>query len=170
MQLLQSGHIDPFSRVCISTIQRVYSILKGEELDPDLEEFSGFDLEPARPEPPPVEYNLDVPIEAFDVIIVDECHRSIYTLWRQVLEYFDGFLVGLTATPSKQTLGFFEQNLVMEYNHEQAVADGVNVDFDTYRIRTDITEQGSTVEAGYSVDRRSRQTRDRPTGRGSTRT
>ena len=159
VQLLQSGRIDPVSRVCISTIQRVYSILKGEELDPDLDELSGFDLTTVRREPPPVEYNQDIPIETFDVIIIDECHRSIYTLWRQVLEYFDGFLIGLTATPSRQTFGFFEQNLVMEYNHEQAVADGVNVDFDTYRIRTDITEQGSTVEAGYYVDRRSRQTR-----------
>ncbi len=159
VQLLQSGRIDQFSHVCISTIQRVYSILKGEELDPDLEELSGFDLESVRREPPPVEYNQDVPIESFDVVIVDECHRSIYTLWRQVLDYFDAFLIGLTATPSKQTFGFFQQNLVMEYNHEQAVADGVNVDFDTYRIRTDITEQGSTVEAGYAVDRRNRQTR-----------
>ncbi len=107
----------------------------------------------------PVEYNPDVPIETFDVIITDECHRSIYNLWRQVLEYFDGFLIGLTATPSKQTFGFFQQNLVMEYNHEQAVADGVNVDFDTYRIRTEITDQGATVEAGYYVDRRDRLTR-----------
>ena len=159
VQLLQSGRIDPVSRVCISTIQRVYSILKGEELEPELEELSGFDLATVRREPPPVEYNQDVPIESFDVVIVDECHRSIYTLWRQVLDYFDAFLIGLTATPSKQTFGFFQQNLVMEYNHEQAVADGVNVDFDTYRIRTDITEQGSTVEAGYAVDRRNRQTR-----------
>ena len=159
VQLLQSGHIDPFSRVHISTIQRVYSILRGEDLDPEQEEFSGFDLDSMRREPPPVEYNKDVPIESFDVIIIDECHRSIYNLWRQVLEYFDGFLIGLTATPSKQTIGFFQQNLVMEYNHEQAVADGVNVDFDTYRIRTDITEQGSTVEAGHFVDRRDRMTR-----------
>ena len=159
VQLLQSGRIDPVSRVCISTIQRVYSILKGEELDPDLEELSGFDLESVRRKPPPVEYNQDVPIETFDVVVIDECHRSIYNLWRQVLDYFDAFLIGLTATPSKQTFGFFQQNLVMEYNREQAVADGVNVDFDTYRIRTDITEQGSTVEAGYSVDRRDRQTR-----------
>ena len=160
VQLLQSGRIDPVSRVCISTIQRVYSILKGEELAPDLAELSGFDLASVRREPPPVEYNQDVPIETFDVIVVDECHRSIYNLWRQVLEYFDGFLIGLTATPSMQTFGFFQQNLVMEYNHEQAVADGVNVDFDTYRIRTDITEQGSTVEANYYIDRRDRQTRE----------
>ena len=160
VQLLQSGHIDPVSRVCIATIQRVYSILKGEELDPEREEFSDFDIPSLQREPAPVEYNPDVPIETFDVIITDECHRSIYNLWRQVLEYFDGFIIGLTATPSKQTVGFFRQNLVMEYTHEQAVADGVNVDFDTYRIRTQITERGSTVEAGYHVDRRDRQTKD----------
>ena len=159
VQLLQSSRIDPVSRVCIATIQRVYSILKGEELDPGLEEFSGFYSSTIKREPVPVEYNPEVPIETFDFIITDECHRSIYNLWRQVLEYFDGFIIGLTATPSKQTFGFFQQNLVMEYNHEQAVADGVNVDFDTYRIRTAITEQGSKVDAGYYVDRRDRLTR-----------
>ena len=159
VQLLKSGSVDQMSKVCIATIQRVYSVLKGEELDPEEEEVSGFYASAFRREPVPVEYNPKVPIETFDVIITDECHRSIYNLWRQVLEYFDGFLIGLTATPSKQTFGFFNQNLVMEYNHEQAVADGVNVDFDTYRIRTEITEQGSTVEAGYRVDRRDRQTR-----------
>ena len=109
VQLLQSASIDPVSRVCISTIQRVYSILKGEELDPELEELSGFDRDPLRREPAPVEYNPDVPIDTFDFIITDECHRSIYNLWRQVLEYFDAFLVGLTATPSAQTYGFFQQ-------------------------------------------------------------
>ena len=85
------------------------------------------------------------PSRTFDFIVTDECHRSIYNLWRQVLEYFDAFLIGLTATPSKQTFGFFQQNLVMEYNHQQAVADGVNVDSDTYHIRTRITQQGSSV-------------------------
>ena len=158
-QLLQSSRIDLVSRVCISSIQRVYSILKGEELDPEREEFSGFDMATLQREPMPVEYNPEVPKETFDVIITDECHRSIYNLWRQVPEYFDGFTIGLTATPSKQTFGFFKQNLVMEYNHEQAVADRVNVDFDTYRIRTQITDQGSMVDAGYFVDRRDRLTR-----------
>ena len=159
VQHLQSGRIDPVSRVCIATIQRMYSLLKGEELDPELEELSGFDRDVMRREPAPVEYNPDIPIETFDFIITDECHRSIYNLWRQVLDYFDAFLIGLTATPSKQTLGFFQQNLVMEYNHEQAVADGVNVDSDTYHIRTRITAEGSSVQAGYYVDRRDRLTR-----------
>ena len=104
-------------------------------------------------------YNPTIPIEMFDVVIVDECHRSIYGVWRQVIEYFDAFLVGLTATPAKQTFGFFNQNLVVEYGHAEAVADGVNVDFDVYRIRTKISEQGSTVEAGLVTKFRERETR-----------
>ncbi len=94
------------------------------------------------------------------MIIVDECHRSIYGVWRQVLEYFDAFLIGLTATPGKQTFGFFDQNLVMEYGHEQAVADRVNVDFDVFRIRTEISERGSSVQAGMVTEFRDRETRE----------
>ncbi len=116
-------------------------------------------LESLIKKPVPVSYNPAIPIEFFDFIVVDECHRSIYNLWRQVLEYFDAFLIGLTATPSQQTFGFFNQNLVMEYNHEQAVADGVNVGFDVYRIRTVVSEYGSTVIAGLWVDKRDRQSR-----------
>ena len=159
VQLLQSNSIDPVSKVCIATIQRVYSMLRGEELDPELEEASGYDVASARHSPQTVEYNRSFPIEEFDFIITDECHRSIYDLWRQVLEYFDAFLIGLTATPSRQTIGFFNQNLVMEYNHQQAVVDGVNVPYNVYRIETRITEEGSTIEAGMTVDRRDRRTR-----------
>ncbi len=86
--------------------------------------------------PKEVNYNPRFPIEDIDFIITDECHRSIYNVWRQVLEYYDTFLIGLTATPSLQTFGFFNQNLVMEYNHERAVADGVNVGYEVYGIRT----------------------------------
>src|SRR5262245_61242972 len=93
-----------------------------------------------------VTYNPKLPIETFDFSIVDECHRSIYNIWRQVLEYFDAFIMGLTATPSKQTIGFFRNNLVMEYGHDQPVADNINVGFIVYRIRTKITEQGATLE------------------------
>ena len=163
VQRLTSNTIMDSSRVVISTIQRVYSMLKGEpDLDPVLEEGSQFETSgAAMKEPLPVVYNAAYPPEYFDVVVIDEVHRSIYTLWRQVVEYFDAFLVGLTATPSKQTLGFFNKNLVMEYDHERAVADGVNVDFEVYNIRTKITERGATVEArpdtmlGY----RDRQTR-----------
>ena len=159
VQLLQSNSIDPMSKVCIATIQRVYSMLRGEELDPEMEEASGYDVANARPSPQTVEYNRSFPIEEFDFIITDECHRSIYDLWRQVLEYFDSFLIGLTATPAMQTIGFFHQNLVMEYNHQQAVVDHINVPYNVYRIATKITEEGSTIEAGLTVDRRDRRTR-----------
>jgi type I restriction enzyme R subunit len=159
VQLLQSSRIDPVAKVCISTIQRLYSMLKGEELDPELDELSGSTLEILQRPPEPIAYNPAIPIETFDLIVTDECHRSIYNLWRQVLEYFDASLVGLTATPSKQTLGFFHQNLIMEYPFERAVADGVNVDFDLYTIRTLISEHGSLINAGFQVDYRDRQTR-----------
>jgi len=159
VQHLSSNVIDPASRVCITTIQRVYSMLSGQlEMESDAEEISLFDQD-YDSAPVEVKYNPAIPIETFDFIITDECHRSIYNLWRQVLEYFDAFIIGLTATPSKQTLGFFNQNLVMEYNHERAVADGVNVGYDVYRINTAITERGSTVEAGFYIDKRDRLTR-----------
>ncbi len=159
VQHLTSNAIDPVSRVCITTIQRLYSMLRGEtEFDAENEEQSLFEFSPdGIPREAP--YNPQIPIETFDFIVTDECHRSIYNLWRQVLEYFDASLIGLTATPSKQTLGFFKQNLVMEYSHERAVADGVNVGYEVYRIKTDITERGSQVEAGYSIDKRDRLTR-----------
>jgi len=159
VQQLKSNQIDKTARVCISTIQRLYSILKGEEIDEEVDEHSVSGMEDIYKEPPPVEYNPEIPIETFDIIITDECHRSIYNLWRQVLEYFDALIIGLTATPNKQTFGFFNQNLVMEYTHEQAVADGVNVNYDVYQIRTQITQQGSTIDAGYYVDKRDRETR-----------
>lgn len=160
VQELMSNVLDPVSKVCITTIQRLYSMLRGEaEFDPQLEETSTFDTYPIDAKPKEVNYNPKIPIETFDFIITDECHRSIYHLWRQVLEYFDAFLIGLTATPSKQTLGFFNQNLVMEYGHERAVADGVNVGYEVYRIQTEITSKGSKVDAGFYVDKRDRQTR-----------
>src|SRR5216117_4068552 len=162
IQHLQSAQLDRVSRVCISTIQRLYSMLRGEEIDAEIDERSGYELrESLWKQPPPVVYNPNVPIETFDFIVTDECHRSIYNLWRQVLEYFDAFLIGLTATPSKQTIGFFNQNLVMEYGHERAVADGVNVGYEVYRIKTQVTDQGGRVEKGFHVDRRSKETRAR---------
>ena len=160
VQRLSSNTFDPVSLVCITTIQRLYSMLRGEpELDPELEEHSLFDIPALLEKPKEVAYNPGIPIETFDFIITDECHRSIYNLWRQVLEYFDAFTIGLTATPSLQTLGYFNQNLVMDYSHERAVADGVNVGYEVYRIRTDITERGSRVDSGYYVDKRDKLTR-----------
>jgi type I restriction enzyme, R subunit len=159
VQHLQSNVVDDASRVCITTIQRLYSLLRGEELKPEEEELSLFESRDENESLREVQYNPQVPIETFDIIFTDECHRSIYNKWRGVLEYFDSFIVGLTATPNKQTFGFFNRNLVMEYGHERAVADGVNVDYLVYRIRTDISERGSTIEALSHVGKRERLTR-----------
>ncbi|MDP3032854.1 MAG: DEAD/DEAH box helicase family protein [Rhodocyclaceae bacterium] len=199
VQHLTSNNLDTTARVTISTIQRMYSMLKGRELadEDDEQSFSGAEelfeesigqrrgpSDKARGERAaelpcgamssaatratqdhglllspiePIAYNPAIPIETFDIIVTDEAHRSIYKLWRQVLEYFDAHLIGLTATPNKQTFGFFNQNLVMEYGHQQAVADGVNVNYDVYRIRTEVTEAGSKVEAGYWLEVRDKE-------------
>ncbi len=160
VQHLTSNTFDPVSKVCITTIQRLYSMLRGEkEFDPEVEEKSLFEEPEEEARPREICYSSNIPIETFDFIITDECHRSIYNLWRQVLEYFDAFLIGMTATPSKHTLGFFKQNIVTEYSHERAVADGVNVGYNVYRIKTRITDKGGRVEAGEYVDRRDKVTR-----------
>ncbi|MEZ4714395.1 MAG: type I restriction-modification enzyme R subunit C-terminal domain-containing protein [Caldilineaceae bacterium] len=162
VQHLQSNVLDAVSKVHITTIQRLYSMLRGEaDFDPALEEQSMWEMSGAqKPQrPKDVAYSASLPIEYYDFVVVDECHRSIYNVWRQVLEYFDAFLIGLTATPSMQTLGFFHQNLVMEYSRQRAVTDGVNVDGEVYRIRTQVTEAGSKVEAGYQVGVRNQMTR-----------
>lgn len=159
VQQLQSQTIDPVAKVVISTVQRMYSILQGEpEFDETKEEFSEFEKRISE-EPLDVEYNSNIPINEFDFIVIDECHRSIYNRWKQVLDYFDSFLIGLTATPSKHTIGFFNNNQVMAYTHERAVADGVNVGYHVYRIRTGITEEGSQLQAGEIVEKRDRLTR-----------
>ena len=158
VQRLKSSHVSKDSQVCISTIQRLYSILKGEELDEAAEEINPNEMRQPK-EPMPVVYNEKIPLEFFDFIIIDECHRSIYNLWQQVLDYFDAFLIGLTATPDKRTLGFFKENIVSEYSHERAVADGVNVGYDVYVIETEVTKRGAQISAKEYVDVRERLTR-----------
>ena len=163
VNILGRAGIPDATKVTISTIQRLYSQLTNSELDDEADEHSGFEVEAStiNKEPRPVSYNPHIPIEEFDVIIIDECHRSIYNLWRQVLEYFDAFLIGLTATPTKKTIGFFNQNLVSEYTHEDAVVDKVNVGYDIYRIKTELTEQGNIIEAGAAVQIRDRLTKQK---------
>ncbi|HWQ48389.1 MAG TPA: DEAD/DEAH box helicase family protein [Methanosarcina sp.] len=159
VQRLRSSYISSDSQVCISTIQRLYSILKGEELDEKIEEENPAERGWQPKEPVPVVYNEKVPIEEFDFVVIDECHRSIYNLWQQVLDYFDAFLIGLTATPDKRTFGFFYENVVSEYSHEDAVADGVNVGYDVYTIETEISKNGGIIPAQEFVDRREKLTR-----------
>ncbi|MBU44180.1 MAG: restriction endonuclease subunit R [Spirochaetaceae bacterium] len=159
VQRLKSSFVAKDSQVCISTIQRMYSMLRGEELDEAAEELNPADQMMKPKKPVQVAYNEKIPPEFFDFIIIDECHRSIYNLWRQVIEYFDAFLIGLTATPDDRTYGFFEKNVVSEYDHEQAVADGVNVGNEVYVIETEKTKTGGQLKAKRWVQKRERLTR-----------
>jgi type I restriction enzyme R subunit len=161
VQRLHSNYIAPDSQVCISTIQRLYSILKGEELDEKMEDENPNEKKWETKEPMPVVYDEKIPIEQFDFIVIDECHRSIYNRWKQVLDYFDAFLIGLTATPDKRTFGFFNENVVSEYSHEEAVTDGVNVGYEVYIIETEISQNGSEIKANEYVDKRERLSRKR---------
>lgn len=158
VQRLGTAGLDRDAKVVISTIQRVYAQLTGEALSEEDEEASAYESE-TQGDPKAVTYNPDLPPETFDIVIVDECHRSIYGSWQQVLQYFDAFTIGLTATPSAHTLGYFQKNLVAQYPYERAVIDGVNVPFEVFRIRTEIGERGSKVAAGFTLPRRDRHTR-----------
>ncbi len=134
-------------------------MLTGRVLSEEDEEKSAFEIGGSEPRRI-VRYNPAIPVESFDLIITDECHRSIYGTWRQVLEYFDAFIVGLTATPSLHTMGFFGSNLVAQYPYERSVADGVNVPYEIFRIRrTDIGEHGGAIPKGYEIPVRDKRTR-----------
>lgn len=159
VQRLKSSYIARDSQVCISTIQRMYSILQGQELDETLEETNPAEQLTKPRTPLPVGYNDKVPPEFFDFIFIDECHRSIYNLWQQVLDYFDASLIGLTATPDNRTYGFFRKNIVSDYSHEKAVADGVNVGNEIFVIETQITKAGAQLTAQQQVERREKLTR-----------
>ena len=159
VQRLKSSYIPTDSQVCISTIQRLYAVLKGKELDEKEEEENPNERKYQPKEIPPVEYDPKMPIEFFDFIVIDECHRSIYNLWKQVLEYYDAFEVGLTATPDKRTFGYFNQNIVSEYSHEMAVADNVNVGYEVFIIDTKVTQQGATLWKGEYIEHRERLSR-----------
>ncbi|NLK38837.1 MAG: DEAD/DEAH box helicase family protein, partial [Clostridiales bacterium] len=158
---LKTSYIPADVQVCISTIQRMYSILKGEELDETAEETSFYEYSTADSKPPKeVVYNEKYPPEFFDCIIVDECHRSIYNVWKQVLEYFDAFIIGLTATPDKRTFAFFDSNVVSEYPREQAIIDGVNVGEDIFIIETEVGKHGAKLMKQL-IERRNRLTREK---------
>ena len=158
VQRLKSKYIPDDNHVYISTIQRLYAILKGQDLEESAEEENPNEKWQPK-EVPPVEYNEKLPIEYFDFIVIDECHRSIYNLWMQVLDYFDAFQIGLTATPDARTIAYFKQNIVSEYLHETAVTDGVNVGYDVYIIDTKITKKGATLWKGEYVEHRERLSR-----------
>ncbi|MEU5953606.1 DEAD/DEAH box helicase family protein [Streptomyces sp. NPDC047525] len=148
LRLFSKGAVADSDKIVISTIQRLWCKLSGIPVPAeDDESFESERADRLAGSVASVGYCPDLPPDFFDVIVVDECHRSIYGRWRPVLEYFDAHVVGLTATPIQQTFAFFDNNLVSQYPYEQAVADGVNVDYDIYKIGTQITQQGSVIPA-----------------------
>ncbi len=158
---LKSSYIPSDVQICISTIQRMYSILSGEETDESIDEISLEEVTSLeRKSPKEVVYNEKYPPEFFDCIIVDECHRSIYNVWNQVLEYFDAFIVGLTATPDKRTFAYFNQNIVSEYSREQAIIDGVNVGEDIFLIETNVGKNGAHIMKQL-IESRNRMSREK---------
>ena len=151
---LKSSTIPKDSNVVISTIQRLFSLLKGEEIvdndDDDADDATGEVTLPDNPK---------LPHDYFDMIVIDECHRSIYGNWRKVLEYFDtARLIGLTATPIPETMAFFNNNRIVNYTLEKSIVDGVNVDNRVYRIKTEATENGGAIMQGEHVKVESRYT------------
>ena len=158
---LKSSYIPSDVQVCISTIQRMYSILSGEETDESIDEISLEEVTSMEKKvPKEVVYNKKYPPEFFDCIIVDECHRSIYNVWNQVLEYFDAFIIGLTATPDKRTFAYFNQNIVSEYSREQAIIDGVNVGEDIFLIETNVGKNGAHIMKQL-IESRNRMSREK---------
>lgn len=161
VQRLSSKSPKPIAgnQVIISTIQRLYSLLKDEPLDESLEELNPAEQFTRPKQQMPVVFNKKIPPEFFDFIFIDECHRSIYNLWQQVLDYFDASLIGLTATPDNRTYGFFKKNVVSDYDHTNAVADGVNVGNEIYVIETERTKTGGTLQSNQNIEKRERLTR-----------
>jgi type I restriction enzyme R subunit len=162
LRLFNKGEVAQSDKIVISTIQRLWCKLAGirtpkpddaefrddEDFKKDLDGFGDFEtkaVDRLAGDVARVSYCPELPPDTFDVIVVDECHRSIYGRWQPVLDYFDAHVVGLTATPIDETFGFFDNNLVSQYSYQQAVADSVNVDYDIYKIWTNITERGSTI-------------------------
>lgn len=152
---LRSSSIPSDSNVVISTIQRLFSFLKGE----DIEDSDDDDDDNEPTEEVTLPPNPNLPHDYFDIIIIDECHRSIYGNWRKVLEYFDtARLVGLTATPIPETMAFFNNNRIVNYTLEKSILDGVNVDCRIYRIKTQVTENGGAILEGERLKEETRYT------------
>lgn len=142
--------------IVISTIQKLFSVLTGqalEEINEDAEDESiRKDEEQESEEIIQLGDDLKLPPDYFQFIIVDECHRSIYGKWKAVLDYFsEAKILGLTATPTPEAYSFFDNNIIKRYKYEDSVVDGVNVPVRTYRIITDVTVRGGTIEAGTEI-------------------
>lgn len=153
-RLRQEEDID--GDIVISTIQKLFAVLTGQQLTDDNEDAEDDDakkLEDKVDETPvTLSGDLKLPPDYFQFIVVDECHRSIYGKWRSVLDYFtDATILGLTATPTPEAYAFFNNNIIANYTYDDSVVDGVNVPSRIYRIATEVTEVGGVIEKGSKV-------------------
>ena len=142
--------------IVISTIQKLFAVLTGQKLSEDSEdaedEKTTTDEEKETKEVITLGDDLKLPPDHFQLIIVDECHRSIYGKWKAVLDYFSGAKVlGLTATPTPEAYAYFDNNIIEEYTYDESVVDGVNVPSRVYRIATEITEHGGAIKSGTKI-------------------
>jgi type I restriction enzyme R subunit len=143
--------------IVISTIQKLFAVLTGQQLsegNEDAEDEDAKKNEDKANEEPAVQLgdDLKLPPDYFQFIVVDECHRSIYGKWRAVLDYFsEAKALGLTATPTPEAYAFFNNNVVENYSYDDSVVDGVNVPSRVYRIETDVTEHGGIIKEGSKV-------------------
>lgn len=149
--------------IVISTIQKLFAVLTGQtitETNEDAEdETTTTDEEKDTKEIVTLGEDLRLSPDHFQLIIVDECHRSIYGKWKAVLDYFSqAKVLGLTATPTPEAYAFFDSNVIEEYTYDESVVDGVNVPARVYRIATEITEHGGAIRPGTKVTETARKT------------
>ena len=150
--------------IVISTIQKLFAVLTGNPIPDDDDEDAEDERNTADEEKDDKKVvklgdDLTLPSDYFQLIIVDECHRSIYGKWRAVLDYFSGaHVLGLTATPTPEAYAFFNNNIIEEYTYDDSVVDGVNVPSRVYRIKTEVTEHGGAIKAGTTVTETARKT------------
>lgn len=142
--------------IVISTIQKLFAVLTGQAIqdgnEDEEDELAKKNEEKESKEVVELCNDLKLPPDYFQLIIVDECHRSIYGKWKKVLDYFSGATVlGLTATPTPEAYAFFNNNIIENYKYEDSIVDGVNVPSRIYRIITDVTAHGGTIEQGAKV-------------------
>lgn len=144
---LRSSKVPKQANLVICTIQRLFAVITGQELQDGDDDESAF--EPGSGADVELSGDLKLPPDFFDLIIVDECHRSIYGRWKKVLTYFNNArIIGLTATPGEETLNFFDNNRVANYTLEKSIADGINVDRRIFSIETSATVNGGEIRKG----------------------
>lgn len=151
------------SDIVISTIQKLFAVLTGQTIEEGSEdaedEISKTSEEKDSKDIVELGTDLKLPPDYFQLIIVDECHRSIYGKWKKVLDYFsEATVLGLTATPTPEAYAYFNNNIIERYTYDESVVEGVNVSPRIYRIITDVTAHGGTIEKGTEIIEKTKKT------------